>query len=666
MRKFQFLSTGKNDILSLFCFLGIEPTLVADTLHQILKKYWDYASFRPMQEEIIRSVISGKDTLALLPTGGGKSICFQVPAMAMEGVCIVISPLIALMNDQVDALKKRGIPAVAINSALSYHEIDIALDNAVYGGTKFIYLSPERLQSDIIQQRLRKMKVSLLAVDEAHCISEWGFDFRPAYREIVQIREILPRAPVIALTATATPNVADDIIEQLELKSVARFTKSFVRPNLIYVVQNEKNKLSRIKNIVRRLGGSGIVYVPTRNETRRVAQLLRGQSINALPYHGGMDYESRHKTQKMWLENKADVVVSTNAFGMGIDKPDVRFVIHLHLPQSLEAYFQEAGRGGRDGQLSYAVALINEVDKNYLRDRVALSVPDEKEIIRVYKALVNHLQLALGSKLLEPLPFDLSAFAKKYSFNAVVAYNSLKILETCGYLVLSDAIHAPSRIQFSVGSKALYDFEVRNPRFEKLIHLLLRSYEGLFEQATRISENNICSRLNLSAQKVKEQLRELHQLRILQYSEQTDLPFISFLTERLRPESVILDKEYIDRLRQRHLSRMHAVIDYSENNLICRSKQLVAYFGESTSERCGKCDVCLSLKNSETSDYNFRSIRSEIENNLLHEPYPIQKLPVLEKHSEAKVLEVLRWMAENDLVIVNRENYISLKKPKDE
>lgn len=635
---------------------------MTEKLLEILNKYWNHSSFRSSQEEIIQSVLAKKDTLALLPTGGGKSICFQLPAMAMDGVCIVISPLIALMNDQVDNLKKRGIPAIAINSSLSYREIDHALDNAVYGGTKFIYLSPERLKSDIVQARLRKMNVCLIAVDEAHCISEWGFDFRPAYREIVEVREILPKVPVIALTATATPEVANDIIEQLQLKNVARFQKSFVRPNVIYVVQNEKNKLSRITNIVRRLGGSGIIYVSTRRDTLRIAQLLRGNEIGAVPYHGGMDYKTRAETQKLWVDNKARVVVSTNAFGMGIDKPDVRFVIHLHLPQSIEAYFQEAGRAGRDGKLSYAISLIDQNDKDYLKDRVEMSVPNQKEILTVYRALVNHLQLALGSTIIDPIPFDIQEFAKKYSFNAVTTLNSLKMLETCGYLVLSDAIHSPSRMQFSVNSKELYSFEIGNPRFEKLIHLLLRSYEGLFEQPTRINENHLSVRIKQSAGAIKDQIRELHHLRILQYQEQTDLPFLSFLTERLRPESIILDKEYLEKHRRRQLERMHAVMAYSENNLICRSRQLVAYFGEESKANCGKCDVCISLKKIESDNALFVQIKTEIQEDLSHKNHVVKELPSLKKYKEIEVLEVLRWMAENDLIHIDRENYISNKK----
>ncbi len=540
--------------------------------------------------------MAGRDTLALLPTGGGKSICFQVPAMAMEGVCIVISPLIALMNDQVQNLKKRGIPAIAINSSLSKTEIDHALDNAIYGNTKFIYLSPERLKSDIVLARLAKMKVSLIAVDEAHCISEWGHEFRPAYREIAEIRELLPQAPIIALTATATPDVELDIVEKLALREPQIFKKSFVRNNLIYVVAEETNKLSRMLNIIKKLGGSGIVYASTRKETLRQARLLRGNGISAIAYHGGMDYKARNEAQALWVANKAQVVVATNAFGMGIDKPDVRFVIHINLPPSVEAYFQEAGRGGRDGKTAYAIYLKDQYDVADLQQRVQAMIPEKIDIMRTYRALTNYFQLALGSKMGEPAPFDIKAFAKKYDLPAITTYHCLKILEYFEYISLTEAVFSPSKLQIRVGSQALYSFEVGHPKFENLLQLLLRSYEGLFDQYVRINENNIGVRLKLSAASVKEQLNYLQELRILRYEEQTDLPFISFPNERITPDALQLDKEYMRLREQRNRARMEAMVGYTANGLVCRSRQLVAYFGESKSTDCGRCDVCLRTK----------------------------------------------------------------------
>lgn len=625
-------------------------------LIDILKKFWGHQGFRPLQEEIVQSVLSGKDTMALLPTGGGKSICFQVPAMALEGVCIVISPLIALMNDQVHNLRLRGISAVAINSALSSREIDIALDNAVYGSVKFIYLSPERLQSDIVKVRIQKMKVALVAVDEAHCISEWGHDFRPAYRQIAEMRQLLPEVPVIALTATATQEVVEDIVGGLELKDPAIFRKSFTRPNLIYVVQKEQNRLSRLCNIVKKVGGSGIVYVPTRRETVRMAHLLRSNGIGAMPYHGGMDYKERSEAQELWIKNKSQVVVATNAFGMGIDKPDVRFVVHIHLPQTIEAYFQEAGRAGRDGKQSYAIYLMEESDISYLRERVMGMIPDETTIVQTYRAVVNHLQLALGSKMEEAIPFDVSEFSKKYSLNPTVVVNSLKMLEYHRYLTLSDAIHSPSRIQFLLKSKELYSFEVTNPRFERLIQLLLRSYEGLFEQPVKINENNIGTRLKIASSTVKDLLNQLHQMRVVQYQEQTDLPFISFPTERIRPESILLDKEFIASQKHRYLTKMNAAIAYAENNLICRSIQLVSYFGDDSGVPCGKCDVCLANKNKEIAEDLFYEIKAKIEGQLTAEPVQLYNLTVFSTYKEKDVLKVIQWMADNNEIFMNSEN----------
>lgn len=628
-------------------------------LVDILKNYWGHQSFRPLQEDIIQSVVTGRDTLALLPTGGGKSICFQVPAMALEGVCIVVSPLIALMNDQVHHLRLRGISAIAINSSLNSREIDIALDNAVYGDTKFIYLSPERLKTDIVKARIKKMKVSLVAIDEAHCISEWGHDFRPAYRELAEFRELIPHVPFIALTATATTEVIADIVEQLDLKDPAVFTKSFVRSNLIYVVQKEHNKLARIQNIIKKIGGSGIVYVPTRREAIKTTHLLRANGIGAMAYHGGMDYKARSEAQDLWVKNKAQVVVATNAFGMGIDKADVRYVIHIHLPQSIEAYFQEAGRGGRDGKLAYAIYLMDPTDITYVRERVMDLIPDMKTIIQVYRALVNHLQLALGSSMIEPAPFDIAEFSKKYSFKSTGVLNSLKMLEVFGYLTLSDAVHSPSRVQFLLKSKELYSFEISQKRFARLIHVMLRSYEGLFEQPVRISENNLGIRIKKGASDVRELLRQLHEMRVLQYQEQTDLPFISFPTQRLRPESVILDKTFINNQRRRYLEKMNSIIAYAENDLICRSIQLVSYFGDNTGEPCGKCDVCLERKKQTIREAYFNQIRTEIRDEITANPVLLRKMEVFAKFKEKDVLRVIHWMLDNHEVEVNKENGIS-------
>ncbi len=627
----------------------------------ILKKYWGHQGFRPLQEDIIMSVSAGKDTIALLPTGGGKSICFQVPGMYLPGLCIVISPLIALMRDQVENLKKRGIKAVAVNSSMTAREIDIAMDNAVYGDIKFLYLSPERLKTDIFKARLPKMKVALIAVDEAHCISQWGFDFRPAYREIAEIRVQIPHVPVIALTATATREVVEDIGLQLKLKHPTVFEKSFVRDNLIYIVQQEEQKLVRMLNIAQKIGGTGIVYVGSRRETVRQAHLLRANGISALPYHAGMSNKDRQETQSLWISNKAQIIVATNAFGMGIDKPDVRFVIHLDLPQSIEAYFQEAGRAGRDAKKAYAVILMNSQDGMTLQERVRAQVPDRTAVKTVYRALSNFFQLAIGSLQLEPTPFDLKEFCKRFSLKSIQTLGALKILEHSGYVTLTEAVYSPSRVQFSMRHQDLYSFEVGNPKVEPLVQMLLRSYEGLFDQPVKIDEAALGSRLKTSARYVKSQLTYLHEMRVIQYQEQSDLPFISFPAHRVRPEDLLFDAAYMKNHMERIMSKMESILMYAENSLVCRSKQLVSYFGDKTSKDCGKCDVCLAKKKKSVLDPGrFSQLKSSFTKEMQSGPINLGALITIKQNKEAEALEVLRWMVENSEVTIDVNNVLQL------
>jgi len=628
----------------------------------VLKKYWGYASFRPLQESIIESVVSSRDTIALLPTGGGKSLCFQVPGMMLDGVCVVISPLIALMRDQVDNLKKRGIKAVAVSSAMNKREIDYALDNAVYGDTKFLYLSPERLQSELLKVRLQKMKVSMIAVDEAHCISQWGHDFRPAYRKIATVRELLPSGvPIIALTATATPEVVTDIREQLEMKKPGFFQKSFTRENLIYVVQRENDKLYRMLNIVKRVGGSGIVYVGARKETVRQANLLRSNGISALPYHAGMKHDERTAAQEMWLNGKAQVVVATNAFGMGIDKPDVRFVIHLSIPQSIEAYFQEAGRGGRDGRKSYAVLLVSDTDCKEVQRRVGEQVPDHKEVRRVYRALCNHLQLAIGTQILEPFPFHLEAFAKRYNFKPLQAYHALKMLEMGEYITLSEAVHSPSRLRLLIRDKDLYSFEVGNPKYAALIQTILRSYEGVFDQPVRIKENTIADRLGKGNDHMHEQLNQLVKMKVIEYQRQSDQPFISFPRHRTNPDELKLKSGSLREHRDRLLKKVGAMTAYVENDILCRSVQLVNYFGEANSTPCGYCDVCLKRKKaSEISESNRAEIRNRIEEKIRENRCSMDNLKSIDGFKSADVTKVLYWMVDNGLLRLNDDHSVAL------
>lgn len=630
----------------------------------VLKKYWGYASFRPLQESIIASIVSGKDTIALLPTGGGKSICFQVPAMMMEGVCLVISPLIALMEDQVNNLKKRGIKATAINSAMNAREMDIALDNAVYGDTRFLYLSPERLHTALFRARLAKMKVSFVAVDEAHCISQWGHDFRPAYRQIAALREELPGIPVMALTATATPEVVTDIGEQLGMRKPAVFQKSFTRSNLVYVVQKEENKLFRLLNIARNVGGSGIVYVGSRKETVRQAHLLQANGVSALPYHAGLDHESRTRTQEAWLRNKARVVVATNAFGMGIDKPDVRFVVHLDVPMSIEAYFQEGGRAGRDERRAYAVMLVNEFDCADTERRVREKVPDPDMIRQVYRALSNHFQLAIGIQHWEPIAFNLVTFSKKYQFDPYRTYHALKLLEMGGYLSLSEAVHSPSQLQMLLKGKDLYSFEVGNPTYTPLLQLVLRSYEGIFDQPVRIKENVLADRLKIPVEKLKQMLLHLAKLKVLRYQMQTQLPFIAFPEQRINPSDLKLRSGLLGEHRDRLVRMVGAMTGYVQNDLVCRSVQLVAYFGENDAAPCGLCDVCLERKKQvDMSDDVFEEIRSALLARLTSGPEDLEVLKESATYNRREVMRVLYWMVDNGTLRVNPDKSLCLGKP---
>ena len=627
----------------------------------ILKKYWGHQSFRPLQEDIIRSISNGQDTLALLPTGGGKSICFQVPAMAKEGVCLVVSPLIALMRDQVQNLRKRGITAAALTSGQSPREIDITLDNAVHGGLKFLYLSPERLKTDLFLARLQKMNVSMVAIDEAHCISEWGHDFRPPYREIAEIRELLPpKIPFIALTATATADVVTDIAEKLKLQSPAIFKKSFARDNLAYVVQEENHKLNRMISAIKNLGGSGIVYVGTRRETMRQSHLLRANNIGALPYHGGMSGKERQDTQDLWISGKAQVVVATNAFGMGIDKPDVRFVIHLDLPAGLEAYFQEAGRAGRDGKKAYAVCLINENDRQALQERIQNQIPRKEDVLQVYRGLVNFYQLASGSMMLDNVPFDLKAFAKRYNLAPAKTLHCLKVLEYEERITLSDAVYNPSKVQFLLNTKELYSFEIGHPKFEPIIRVLLRSYEGLFDHPVRIDELALARRIKSNYGEVRKMIEYLAEMKVLTYQPHTDLPFIAFPKERPKVDELKLDEVRLKKHKQRLEDKMTAVLRYTENDVICRSRQLVAYFDDYTAKDCGQCDVCLAKKKAANLVGEDSSIYHILKKEIEAEPRSLSYLARLSGLKSNDVSNTLRWMSDNREIDINQENVVTL------
>ena len=519
-------------------------------IQQILLKYWGYSTFRPLQEEIILSVMEGKDTLALLPTGGGKSITFQVPALANEGLCLVISPLIALMKDQVDNLKKRGIKAAAIYSGMHPDEIDIVLHQCRYGDFKLLYVSPERLMTVKFRDALRKMKVNLIAVDEAHCISQWGYDFRPPYLKIADIRQFLPKVPVLALTATAVPKVIDDIQDKLEFRKKNLFSKSFERKNLTYFVFKEEDKLSRIVKIILAVNGPGIIYVRNRRHTKEIAGFLNKKKFSATYYHAGLKPDERVKSQNEWMKEQKKVIVATNAFGMGIDKPNVRFVIHYDLPESIETYFQEAGRAGRDEKQAYAVLLYENADLINAKHNLTVTYPEIKMIRSIYTALGNYYQIPVGSGLDSAFSFDISAFSEQYNFQNVVVYNALKLMEKEGFLRLSEGLHSPSRLFIKTDKETLYRFQVENPGFDPVIKTILRSYSGIFTEFTVINESELAKRINPPNHKVTELLTRLNQQQLIDYVPYSESPTISYSENRVEAKELILSKEnYTNRIK---------------------------------------------------------------------------------------------------------------------
>jgi len=609
-----------------------------------------------MQEDIINSVLDKNDTLALLPTGGGKSVCFQVPALIPEGLCIVVTPLIALMKDQVDNLKKKGIKAIAIYSGMSKMEIEVAINNCIYGSVKFLYLSPERLETDIILMNVQRMKVNLLAVDEAHCISQWGYDFRPSYLKIAEFRQHIPNVPIIALTATATPKVVTDIQEKLRFPEPNIFQVSFKRDNLIYVVLKEEDKLNRLLRIVQKLGGSGIIYLRNRRKTVEIASFLNKNNISANYYHAGLDSKSREKRQRDWMQGKFRVMASTNAFGMGIDKPDVRFVVHLSLPESLEAYFQEAGRAGRDGKRSYGILLYEDAD---IADTLFFhknSFPELKFIKSVYQGLGNFFQLAIGTGKNTVFDFSISDFCAAYNFNAVQSYNSLKFLEKEGYILLNEAFYSPPKIYIKIGKEDLYKFQVENAKFDKFIKVLLRSYGGLFNEFTKIHLDDIAKRTNQSTEEAEKALGTLEKFGILSYSRTKENPQLSFLTPRIDAKDLYISRENYEKRKQSSKERLDTVIEYATNNTKCRSQQLIGYFGETESKRCGKCDVCIERNKIEVNELEFDTILDQIKPLLQKQPAsPEEVVSIVKSGNEDKTLQVIQWLLDNDKIIYNDE-----------
>ncbi|PCJ25842.1 MAG: recombinase RecQ [Flavobacteriales bacterium] len=632
-------------------------------IHQLLLKYWGHKSYRPLQEDIINAVLDGKDTLALLPTGGGKSICFQIPAMAKEGICIVVSPLIALMKDQVENLLQRNIKAVAIYSGMTKREIDITLDNCAYSNIKFLYISPERIETEIFKERYKKMNVNLIAVDESHCISQWGYDFRPSYLNIANLREQNPDIPFIALTATATPEVVIDVQKQLKFKKNHVLQKSFERKNLAYAVLKEEDKLNRLLKILKKVKGTSVVYVRSRKKTKEIALFLLKNGVSADFYHAGLSNDDRTKKQSNWINDITRVIVSTNAFGMGIDKPDVRTVFHIDLPDSLEAYFQEAGRAGRDGQKAYAILLFEEADRIDLEKRIVNSFPEIDVIKQVYQSLANYFQLPIGSALNESYSLNIIEFSQQYNLQVYTVFNCLKFLEKEGYLILSESNYNASRIKFEVNKDTLYEFQVKNNKFDLFIKTILRSYSGLFENFVRIDEFEIAKRIKTTREKVVKALQYLSHIEIISYLEQTNLPQLTYLTERLDVKDVSISAQHYHDRKEIAIKKMESVIYFATAKHKCRSEILLNYFGEKDIYRCGVCDVCLERNKLELSDIEFSSVSDQVKKIVQDEKLPItQVINKIDGVRDDKTIKVIQWLMENDKLISNEENLLEWRK----
>lgn len=636
------------------------------SIHEVLSRYWGYSTFRPMQEDIIRSVLSGRDTLALLPTGGGKSLCYQVPGMVVEGITLVITPLIALMKDQVENLRARGIPAEAVYSGMSPREVELAMNHVLHNQSRFLYLSPERLLTDRFKVALDHIKVGLIAVDEAHCISQWGYDFRPPYLRIAEIRERLPGVPVLALTATATKNVVQDIQDKLKFKQNNVFERSFERKNLAYVVFREENKINRLLRICANVKGTGIVYVRNRRKTREVAEMLLRNGIKADYYHAGLPPADRERKQNGWKSGAIRVMVSTNAFGMGIDKPDVRFVVHLDLPDTPEAYFQEAGRAGRDEKKSYAVLLFDEADIIDARRNFEMTYPEPEVIRNIYNALGNYLNLAPGTGYDTIHTFDINSFSNQYGFKPVVVYNSLKFIEREGYIIMNEAMTSHSKLVFNIRKDELYRFQVENAHYDPLIKTILRSYGGVFSEAAPISESELGKRLSVSDTFIVQMLENLHRMQILTYIPQTDKPQIAFPVELVRAVDLRISPDVYKNRKKEAEMRLNAMINYATSLNHCRSRMLISYFGQPESRRCGICDVCLERNKAQLSELEFDNIIEVIKPMLkMHECSMEQLIAACSRISEEKVVNAVTWLVDNDKIEPVKEGIFRWRK-KDE
>ncbi|MBP6232539.1 MAG: RecQ family ATP-dependent DNA helicase [Chitinophagaceae bacterium] len=630
--------------------------------HQILKEFWGYDNFRPLQEDIIKAVLDGKDTLALMPTGGGKSLCYQVPALAQDGLCLVISPLIALMKDQVENLRRKNITAFAIYSGMTRKEVINTFKVASESNCKFLYVSPERLETSLFKEYLPGLGINLIAVDEAHCISQWGYDFRPPYLRIAALREELPGIPILALTASATPDVQNDICEKLAFKNYQVFRQSFERPNLSYSTFKVDSKINKIIEIVRRVQGSSIIYCKSRKRTKEISELLQLQNISSDFYHAGLLQDVRNRKQEDWIHNKTRIIVCTNAFGMGIDKPDVRTVIHADVPDCLENYYQEAGRAGRDGKISYAVLLFDERDIHELEGMASLRFPALEDIRNIYQAVANYLQIPTGAGEGQYYDFDISDFLKKFKQVSHTTLYSLKALEQEGWLAFNEQVFLPSSVMFAVNKNSLYEFEKTNPGLEPCIKTLLRAYEGIFDQPTSISEKVVAGLMKKDVEEVKLELKLLNQSGIISYQPQKDSPQLYLLRNRIKAEDITIDMIAYNKRKNQFQQRMKQMVNYIKEEAECRSRIIGSYFGDDKIRACGICDNCLKQKAAHLTKEEFELLHHRIINIVkyesLHTKDLLLKLNGIKKEKAWKVIEYLQ--AENKIEM-DKNGWVKLK-----
>ena len=626
---------------------------IKQNIHHLLKKHWGFDQFRGLQEDIILSILNKNDTLGLMPTGSGKSICFQIPSLVLGGTTLVISPLIALMNDQVQNLKKKGFSAISISAAMHYNEIDVAMNNAALGHVQFMYISPERLQNENFRQKLSYLPINLIAVDEAHCISQWGYDFRPSYLKIAELRSYFQDVNIIALTASATKVVADDIQNQLAFKNQKVFRQSFVRNDLRYVVQYEENKIIRLQKLISNIGGSGIIYVRNRKKTEDLALFLKKNKISSLAYHAGLKFEDRQNIQDQWIENKIQVIVATNAFGMGIDKPDVKFVVHLDLPESLEAYFQEAGRAGRDGKFAYSTIFYTKADQQRLLDNFKFAFPDLDYIKQTYQAICNYFQIAVGSGQGFSVEFDIDKLCNSYNLSPLLVYNSIKFLEKENYISYLDGGYEPSKIMFLSSKEELYLFQIRFPKYELLIKTLLRSYGGLFENYGNIKEKDLAFRTKTNVQLVKENLEYLDKQQILSFIPQSSLPKLFFNQDRINGKYLEFNPNNYYHLKQRYSERILSVIDYTENDKLCRQVQLLMYFNEIDYSNCGHCDVCINNRQKD-----LEKIKQQITQVLTNNLFSLEQLNFHMKNlNSVSWIKIFNEMIDDGIIKSSEKGY---------